>query len=65
VIKMTQTDTILALIVRVGNSMIDSLSKPKYKRLDNNGHYLVAVSESLFLVDIRQSIEQDFKLHAD
>ena len=47
--------------------MIDSMSKPKYKRLDNNGHYLVAVSKSvsLFLVDIRQSIEHDFKLHAD
>ena len=47
--------------------MIDSMSKPNYKRLDNNGHYLVAVSksESLFLVDIRQSIEHDFKLDAD
>lgn len=45
--------------------MIDSMSKPKYKRLDNNGHYLVAVSKSLFLVDIRQSIEHDFKLDAD
>lgn len=47
--------------------MIDSMFKPKYKRLDNNGHYLVAVSksESLFLVDIRQSIEDDFKLDAD
>lgn len=46
--------------------MIDSMSKPKYKKLDN-GHYLVAVSksESLFLVDIWQSIEHDFKLDAD